>query len=139
MVSHYNVQRTIDIYASTQGRDLGGVASDIAKITAAAQKQLPKGSTHGDARTSRHDAFFVRRTRRRSRLRDCPGLSADRNQFPVMERSVHHHHRLAGRAGGNRLDAVPDAHHSERTRADGNHHEHGSRDGEQRSGHQLRQ
>ncbi|MCU1335929.1 MAG: Cation efflux system protein CusA [Bryobacterales bacterium] len=45
VVSHYNVQRTIDIYASTQGRDLGGVAADIAKITAAAQKQLPKGST----------------------------------------------------------------------------------------------
>jgi multidrug efflux pump subunit AcrB len=45
VVSHYNVQRTIDIFASTQGRDLGGVASDIAKITAAAQKQLPKGST----------------------------------------------------------------------------------------------
>jgi multidrug efflux pump subunit AcrB len=45
VVSHYNVQRTIDIYASTQGRDLGGVASDIARITAAAQKQLPKGST----------------------------------------------------------------------------------------------
>jgi multidrug efflux pump subunit AcrB len=45
VVSHYNVQRTIDIYASTQGRDLGSVASDIAKITAGAQKQLPKGST----------------------------------------------------------------------------------------------
>jgi multidrug efflux pump subunit AcrB len=45
VVSHYNVQRTIDIYASTQGRDLGGVAADISKITAAAQKQLPKGSS----------------------------------------------------------------------------------------------
>jgi multidrug efflux pump subunit AcrB len=45
VVSHYNVLRTIDIYASTQGRDLGGVASDIAKITAEAQKHLPKGST----------------------------------------------------------------------------------------------
>src|SRR5882757_419061 len=45
VVSHYNVLRTIDIYASTQGRDLGGVAADISKITAAAQKQLPKGSS----------------------------------------------------------------------------------------------
>ncbi|HWZ31751.1 MAG TPA: efflux RND transporter permease subunit [Bryobacteraceae bacterium] len=45
VVSHYNVQRTIDIYASTQGRDLGGVAKDIARITAAVQKQLPKGSS----------------------------------------------------------------------------------------------
>src|SRR5437588_5741469 len=56
VVSHYNVQRTIDIYASTQGRDLGGVASDIAKITAAAQKQLPHGSsmvTRGQVATMR--------------------------------------------------------------------------------------
>jgi multidrug efflux pump subunit AcrB len=44
-VSHYNVLRTIDIYAGTQGRDLGSVGSDVAKITAAAKKQLPKGST----------------------------------------------------------------------------------------------
>lgn len=56
MVSHYNVQRTIDIYATTQGRDLGGVASDIAKITAGAQKELPKGSpmiTRGQVATMR--------------------------------------------------------------------------------------
>jgi multidrug efflux pump subunit AcrB len=56
VVSHYNVQRTIDIYASTQSRDLGGVASDIAKITAAAQKQLPNGSsmvTRGQVATMR--------------------------------------------------------------------------------------
>jgi multidrug efflux pump subunit AcrB len=45
VVTHYNVQRVIDIYAGTQGRDLGGVASDISKITAAAQKRLPKGSS----------------------------------------------------------------------------------------------
>jgi multidrug efflux pump subunit AcrB len=56
VVSHYNVQRTIDIYASTQGRDLGGVAADIAKITAAARKQLPRGSsmvTRGQVATMR--------------------------------------------------------------------------------------
>jgi multidrug efflux pump subunit AcrB len=45
VVSHYNVLRTIDIYAGTQGRDLGSVAADVAKITAAAKRQLPKGST----------------------------------------------------------------------------------------------
>ena len=45
VVTHYNVQRVIDIYAGTQGRDLGGVAADISKITAAAEKQLPKGSS----------------------------------------------------------------------------------------------
>src|SRR5258706_6289039 len=45
VVTHYNVQRVIDIYAGTQGRDLGGVAADISKITAAAENQLPKGSS----------------------------------------------------------------------------------------------
>ena len=43
-VSHYNVQPVIDIFASVQGRDLGSVASDIAKITSEAAKQLPRGS-----------------------------------------------------------------------------------------------
>jgi multidrug efflux pump subunit AcrB len=43
-VSHYNVQPVIDIFASTQGRDLGSVAADIAKITQQAEKQLPRGS-----------------------------------------------------------------------------------------------
>ena len=31
VVSHYNVQPVIDIYADTQGRDLGAVAADISK------------------------------------------------------------------------------------------------------------
>jgi multidrug efflux pump subunit AcrB len=45
VVSHYNVAPVIDIYASVQGRDLGGVASDIQKITKAAEKTLPRGSS----------------------------------------------------------------------------------------------
>jgi multidrug efflux pump subunit AcrB len=45
VVSHYNVQPVIDVYASVQGRDLGGAASDIARITSIAAKQLPHGST----------------------------------------------------------------------------------------------
>ena len=45
VVSHYNVAATIDIYGSVQGRDLGGVASDVQKITDAAKKHLPRGST----------------------------------------------------------------------------------------------
>jgi multidrug efflux pump subunit AcrB len=45
VVSHYNVLPVVDIFASTQGRDMGAIAADIAKITATAQKQLPAGST----------------------------------------------------------------------------------------------
>jgi multidrug efflux pump subunit AcrB len=44
-VSHYDVRPVIDIYAGVQGRDLGGVATDVARITADAAKHLPRGST----------------------------------------------------------------------------------------------
>ena len=45
VITHYNIQPTYDIYAGTQGRDLGGVASSIDKVIAGVAKKLPKGST----------------------------------------------------------------------------------------------
>jgi multidrug efflux pump subunit AcrB len=45
VISHYNIQPTYDIYASTQGRDLGGVSNGIDKVITQAAKKLPKGST----------------------------------------------------------------------------------------------
>ncbi|WP_263355149.1 efflux RND transporter permease subunit [Acidicapsa acidisoli] len=53
-VSHYNVQPVIDVFATAQGRDLGSVASDVAKITQRAEKTLPRGShlvTRGQVET----------------------------------------------------------------------------------------
>jgi multidrug efflux pump subunit AcrB len=44
VVSHYNVQPVIDIYGAVQGRDLGGVAREIAPIIAQSRKYLPRGS-----------------------------------------------------------------------------------------------
>jgi multidrug efflux pump subunit AcrB len=44
VVNHYNVQPVIDVYASTQGRDLGGVASDIVKALKPFQDHLPRGT-----------------------------------------------------------------------------------------------
>jgi multidrug efflux pump subunit AcrB len=44
-VSHYDAQVVIDIYGSTQGRDLGAVTRDIQKILKDAQKDRPKGAT----------------------------------------------------------------------------------------------
>jgi CzcA family heavy metal efflux pump len=44
IVSHYNVQPVIDIYGSVDGRDLGGVARDIAPIIRQSEKDLPRGS-----------------------------------------------------------------------------------------------
>jgi multidrug efflux pump subunit AcrB len=44
VVSHYDVQRVVDIYGSVQGRDLGGVANDVQRIVTDAAKKLPRGS-----------------------------------------------------------------------------------------------
>jgi len=44
VVSHYNVQPVIDVYVSTQGRDLGAVARDTMKALEPFQKNLPRGT-----------------------------------------------------------------------------------------------
>ena len=43
-VNHYNVQPVIDVYASTQDRDLGAVAADTDKILKDYEKHLPRGT-----------------------------------------------------------------------------------------------
>jgi CzcA family heavy metal efflux pump len=45
VVSHYNIQPVIDLYATTQDRDLGGVAADMQALIKATAKDAPKGST----------------------------------------------------------------------------------------------
>ncbi len=45
LVSHYDVKNTINIYATTQDRDLGGVVDDVQRLIAAAKPSLPRGST----------------------------------------------------------------------------------------------
>jgi len=45
LVSHYNVQPNIDIYATTHDRDLGAVARDIQKILDETAKEAPPAST----------------------------------------------------------------------------------------------
>ena len=44
VVSQYNIQAMIQIYATTQGRDLGAVAADAQKIVDDAAPDLPKGA-----------------------------------------------------------------------------------------------
>jgi multidrug efflux pump subunit AcrB len=43
-VSHYNAQPVIDIYGAVQGRDLGGVATDVESIVDKNRSDLPPGS-----------------------------------------------------------------------------------------------
>jgi multidrug efflux pump subunit AcrB len=45
VISHYNVQPVIDIFANVQDRDLGGVANDIDRLMVPMAKKLPRGST----------------------------------------------------------------------------------------------
>ena len=45
IVSHYDIRPVVNIYATTQGRDLGSVAADVQKIVDDSRADLPKGST----------------------------------------------------------------------------------------------
>jgi multidrug efflux pump subunit AcrB len=44
VVSQYDISPMVEIYATTQGRDLGAVSADIQKIIAQNDKEKPKGS-----------------------------------------------------------------------------------------------
>ena len=44
-VNHYNVQSVIDVYASTQDRDLGAVAADTDKVLKTFDGKLPRGTS----------------------------------------------------------------------------------------------
>ena len=45
VVNHYNVAPVYDVFAGTDRRDLGGVASEVDRIMAKAQPTLPRGTT----------------------------------------------------------------------------------------------
>ncbi len=84
VLTHYNVQPVVDIYASVQGRDLGGVAADVRKIVDGAQKDLPRGSftaIRGQVQTMR--TSFVGLGGRPG-VRCGARLPLDRRQFPIL-------------------------------------------------------
>src|SRR5205085_999030 len=59
VVSQYNIQAMVQIYATTQGRDLGAVAADVQKVVDEMKGTLPRGSQVyllGQVRTM-NDAF----------------------------------------------------------------------------------
>jgi CzcA family heavy metal efflux pump len=59
-VNHYNVQPVIDVYASTQDRDLGAVAADTDKILQEFDRHLPRGThivVRGQVATMRSSFF----------------------------------------------------------------------------------
>ena len=117
-----NIQPVYDVYASVQGRDLGGVAADIDKIVADAAKATAPGNTIqviGQIQ-SMSDAF-----------RDLGigllfaavlGLSADGRELSELRRPVRRHSGAAGDLLRHRDDAVHHRHDSERAVADGRDH-----------------
>ncbi|MFF7710580.1 efflux RND transporter permease subunit [Pseudomonas sp. NPDC007930] len=59
VVSHYNIQPTLDLYANVQGRDLGAVANGVQQAIDAMAGQRPKGASvtlHGQI-SALHEAF----------------------------------------------------------------------------------
>jgi multidrug efflux pump subunit AcrB len=60
VINHYNVMPVIDVFASTQGRDLGAVASDVSRVMNDFQGRLPRGSRlviRGQVETMRSSFF----------------------------------------------------------------------------------
>ena len=59
VVTHYNIEPTLDLFANVQGRDLGGVAADVQKVIDGMAQLRPKGavvSLHGQI-DALHEAF----------------------------------------------------------------------------------
>ncbi|HEX4347507.1 MAG TPA: efflux RND transporter permease subunit, partial [Vicinamibacterales bacterium] len=59
VASQYDIQRVVDIYATAQDRDLGGVSGDISRVMDSFAGQLPRGTTvniRGQVETMR-DSF----------------------------------------------------------------------------------
>jgi multidrug efflux pump subunit AcrB len=44
VISHYNIRRVVDVYASVEDRDLGAVGKDLARVVDANRRFLPRGS-----------------------------------------------------------------------------------------------
>ncbi|MBL8540645.1 MAG: efflux RND transporter permease subunit [Betaproteobacteria bacterium] len=44
VVSHYNVQNTVDIFGAVQDRDLGGVTAEVERVIEEMKPELPRGS-----------------------------------------------------------------------------------------------
>ena len=137
VVSQYDIQSMVQIYATPQGRDLGAVAADVRAAMAETAKDVPKGSSVvllGQVRDHEQRVLgpAVRAARRRR-----ADLFADRGELPVLVRSVRDHHGAARGPGRHRLDAVHDADDAVGAGADRRHHVHGRRHRQQRAGDQL--
>ena len=78
VVNHYNIRRVVDVYANTQGRDLGSISNQITSILKSDANSLPRGTfvtLKGQVETMRSS---YHRSAGRARLFHRAGLPADR-------------------------------------------------------------
>ena len=139
VVSHYNVMPVIDVYGGLDGRDLGGVLSDIQPLVNNIKKDLPRGSNiilRGQAETMR--ASYV-------------GLGMGLvmaiiliyfllvvNFQSWLDPFIHHHHALPGALAGVIWGLFLTQTTFERPRIDGGDHEPGGGDRQFRARRLLR-
>jgi multidrug efflux pump subunit AcrB len=128
VVSHYDVQPVIDIYGAVQGRDLGAVARDVARVLKEAATSAPRGTHVGDAGPGSDDDQRLFPALFRACGCNCTCLSGHRCQFPILARSVHHHHGPARGSRRHRLDAVHNGHDPFHPGPDWCYHVHGDHD-----------
>ena len=138
VVSHYNIQPVIDLYATTQDRDLGGVAARHPEADQGDRQGRAEGRDRSPARPGGHHEHRLLRPALRPAGRDRADLPADRRELPVVARPVRDHHRPARRAGRHRLDAVRHRHHALGARAHRRDHVHGRGHRQLHPGGQLR-
>ena len=136
-ISHYTVQRVIDINANLQGRDLGSVVGRHSEKNRWPGKTA-SGHAHHRARPVRSHEFVVPQSAAGLDSRHRVGVSADRGAVSVVDGSFHHHDRGAGRSRRNFVDACLDRLDHQRRITDGLYHGRGHRNVEFDSDGELR-
>ena len=114
VISHYNVQPMINVYAAVDGRDLGGVADEVAKRVKEVEKAIAPGKSHRHSRAGADHEDFIRGTGFGllgaivlAYLLIVVNFQSWLDPFIIIT-------ALARRAGGNLLDAADHPHHAER-------------------------
>ena len=93
---------------------------------------------HGNARSDRDHEHGLLGPQPGPDWRHRADLSSDRGEFPILARSLRHHHRAAGGAGRHRLDALHHRHHPVGSGTDRRADVHGRRHRQFDPGGQLR-
>ena len=106
VVSHYDIEPVIDLYGSVRGRDLGGAARDMDVIINQARRGPARRVAARGARPDSDHEGLLHWAARGAGVFNPAGLPADRGEFPILARPVHHSDGAACRVGGDRVVPV---------------------------------